>query len=311
MTMRVQKAVAAAVALFIAVPALAQDRRNEETERISRRFKIGAAGRLGLANISGDIVVTAGAGDEVTLEAVKRTRGPRSELASVVIDIDERPGRVEIRTRHTARSDRASVDYTVTVPRDAAVDLSSISGGVRVTNLQGALRAQSISGTVAVAGSTNVEIAKSISGDIELSGSAPEARMTGTTVSGTVRARDMKTRALTVSAISGNVEVSNVETERLEAKTISGDLVFSGAVARNARYEFNTHSGSARLTLAGASGFELSANSFSGNIRSDLPVTVNDVRSRRGSRSVRAVVGDGGATFTVSTFSGDIEIRRQ
>ena len=66
--MRVQKAVVAAVALLIAVPALAQDRRNEETERISRKFKIGAAGRLGLANISGDIVVTAGAGDEVTLE---------------------------------------------------------------------------------------------------------------------------------------------------------------------------------------------------------------------------------------------------
>ena len=138
MIMRVQKVVVVAVALLVALPAFAQDRRgNEETERVSRKFKIGATGRLALSNISGNIVVMAGSGDEVTLEAVKRTRGARSELSSVVIDIDERPGRVDIRTRHTGRSDRASVDYTVTVPRDATVDLSSVSGDVRVSNLHG------------------------------------------------------------------------------------------------------------------------------------------------------------------------------
>ena len=313
MIMCVQKVVVAAVALLIALPAVAQDRRGDgESERISRKFKIGATGRLTLSNISGDIVLTAGSGDEMTMEAVKRTRGARSELASIVIDIDERPGRVDIRTRHTARRDRGSVDYMVTVPRQATVDLSSVSGGVRVTNLNGALRAQSISGTVAVSESTNLEFAKSISGDVELSGSAPEARMTGSTVSGTVRVRDLKARALSLSAISGNAEVSNVEVERLEAKSVSGDVSLAGAIARNGRYEFSTHSGSVRLTLASAPGFELNASTFSGSIQSDLPVTINDVRSRRGpGRTMRAVVGDGGATLTVSTFSGNVVIRKQ
>ena len=310
MTMRVQKVVVAAAVLLVALPAFAQDRRGEETERISRQFKIGANGRLALSNISGEIVVTAGSGDEVTLEAVKRTRGPRSELASVVIDIDERPGRVDIRTRHTGRNDRASVDYTVSVPRGAAVDVSSISGNVRATNLQGPLRAQSISGAV-LSESSNVEVAKSISGDVELRGSMPEARLTASTVSGTVRARDVKARSLSLSAISGNVEVSNVEAERLDGKSVSGDFVFAGAVARNARYEFSTHSGNVRLTLGGGAGFEVAANTFSGDIQSDVPVSVNDVRSRRPGRSVRAVVGDGGASVTVSTFSGNIVIRRQ
>ena len=313
MTMRVQTLWIAAVALLIALPAVAQDRRgDEQTERVSRKFKIGATGRFTLSNISGDIAVTAGSGDEVTLEAVKRTRGDRSELAGVVIEIDDRPGRVDIRTRHTARRDRSSVDYTVTVPREATVDLGSISGNVRVTNLQGPLRVQSVSGTVAVSGSTNVEFAKSISGDVELTGSAPEARITGSTVSGTVRARDLKTRALSLSAISGNAEVNNVEAERLEVKSVSGDVIFAGAAVRNARYEFNTHSGNVRLALASAPGFELNASTFSGDVRSDLPVTINDARSRRGpGRSIRVVVGDGAATLTVSTFSGDVVIRRQ
>ena len=313
MTMRVQKLVVAAAALLVALPAVAQDRRGgEETERISRQFRIGANGRLTLSNISGEIILSAGSGDEVTLEAVKRTRGARSELASVVIDIDERPGRVDIRTRHTGRSDRASVDYTVSVPRGAAVDVSSISGNVRARSLQGPLRAQSISGNVIVSESTNVEVAKSISGDVELSGSMPDARLSASTVSGKVTARDVKARGLSLSAISGDVEVNNVEAERLDGKSVSGDFVFAGAVARNARYEFNTHSGNVRLALGGSAGFEVFANTFSGNIQSDLPVTVNDARPRRGpGRSVRAVVGDGGATLTISTFSGDIVIRKQ
>ena len=163
-----------------------------------------------------------------------------------------------------------------------------------------------------VSDSTNVEVAKSISGDVELSGAMPEARLTASTVSGRVRVRDVKARGLSLSAISGDVDVTNVEAERLDGKSVSGDFVFVGTVARNARYEFSSHSGSVRLTLGGGTGFEVSANTFSGNIQSDLPVTVNDQRPRRGpGRSVRAVVGDGGASLTVSTFSGDIVIRKQ
>jgi hypothetical protein len=62
--------------------------------------------------------------------------------------------------------------------------------------------------------------------------------------------------------------------------------------------------------LTGAAGFELDASTFSGSIRSDLPVTVDSARRpRRGpGRSTRAVVGDGSASVAVSTFSGNIII---
>lgn len=312
--MHLRTIVIAAAITASAFSAAAQDRRGpEETERITHKFRIGANGRFSLANVSGDIAVTSGSGDDVSIAAVKRTRGSRSELESVVIEIDDRQGRVDIRTRHTSRRNRASVDYTVTVPRDATVDLSSVSGDVRVTNVRGALRAQSVSGTVIASGATNVEMAKSISGDVELTGSAPDARMTGSTVSGTVRARDVKARSLALSTISGSAEASNIEAERLEMKTVSGDVIFAGAPSRNGRYEFNAHSGSVRLKLGGAGGYELDASTFSGAIRSDLPVTVNSSRgTRRGSaRSLRTVVGDGAASIAASTFSGNITIERR
>jgi DUF4097 and DUF4098 domain-containing protein YvlB len=307
--------VAAAVGLALtAWPAAAQERRGpEETERVTRTFKLGDNGRFTLSNVSGDVVVTGGSGGDLSVEAVKRTRGARAELASVLIEFDERPGRVEVRTRHTARRDRAAVDFTVTVPRGATVDLSSVSGDVRVTDVRGALRAQSVSGTVRIERSPNVELAKTISGDVEFAGDAPDARLTGSTVSGTARATGVKARLLSLSAISGNAEASNVEAERVEMKTISGDVVFAGTPARNARYEFNAHSGAVRLTLGESAGFELSASTFSGTIRSNLSVALGATNGsrRRTGRSARVVVGSGGAMVDVSTFSGDIVIERR
>ena len=75
-----------------------------------------------------------------------------------------------------------------------------------------------------------------------------------------------------------------------------------------------------RLTLSNPPGFELNANSFSGSIRSDFPVTIggtSDGRDRNGrrrivnNRSMRATYGDGSATLTILTFSGDIVIAKK
>src|ERR1041385_3748393 len=62
-----------------------RDRGPEQTDRFSAKYRIGRDGRVSIANISGDIVVTGGGGDEVTVEAIKRTRGDRGQLDRVRI----------------------------------------------------------------------------------------------------------------------------------------------------------------------------------------------------------------------------------
>src|SRR6266508_2485961 len=136
-----------------------RDRGTEQTDRFSRRAKIGRDGRVTIQNLAGNITVTAGSGDEVSIEAIKRTRADASQLATVHIIVDERPGRVEVRTEHTARNDRVAVDYTVSVPLSAAVDLKSVSGDVKVTGVQGAVRVESISGTLTTASTPRLEAA--------------------------------------------------------------------------------------------------------------------------------------------------------
>ena len=283
----------------------------EQTERFSRKVRIGRDGRVSISNVSGDIVVTGGSGDEVSIEAVKHTRGDRNELAGVEIIVEERAGRVDVRAEHDRyrsnrgrRGDSASVDFTVTVPVSASLDVHSVSGSLKVTGVRGAVRAETVSGNVTTADTPNLEHAKSVSGDVSLTGAAAEGDLSAGSVSGNITAKGLKARGLDLGSVSGSVE-------------------YAGAIARNGRYEINSHSGTVRLMLANPSGFELTANSFSGSIRSDLPLTIggdsarerdpNRGRRREGNdaHNMRATFGDGSATLSIRTFSGDIIISKR
>jgi hypothetical protein len=298
----------------------------EQTERFSRKIKLGRDGRVSVANIAGDIVVTTGSGDEVSIEAVKRTRGDRDERGGVHSLVDAGPGRVAVRTDHDSnrsrdrRSDGVSVDYTVVIPATASIDVHSVSGDVKVTGVRGAVRAESVSGEVVATDTPKIELAKSVSGDVTLSGVSTEGDLAAASVSGSVSAKSVKVHALDLNSVSGSIAASDVTCDRLNAKSVSGDVEYTGAIARGGSYDINVHSGTVRLTLANPAGFVLNANTFSGSIRSDLPITIGgdtdrdqDRRGRRGpsNRTIRATYGDGSATLIVRSFSGDIIINKR
>jgi DUF4097 and DUF4098 domain-containing protein YvlB len=313
-------------------PGAYQGRNNgpEQTEHFTRKIKIGRDGRFSLTNISGEIVVTAGSGDEVSIDAVKRARGDRSELSQVQIVVDDRAGRVDVRTEYEQnRSDRnrrgnsVSVDYTISLPASASADLHSVSGSIKVTGVHGSLRAEAVSGDVTISDAPRLEAAKTVSGNVSLTGVTADGDLSAASVSGNVRAKGLKARGLDLGSVSGDINVSDVTCERLGVKSVSGSVEYSGGIAKGGRYEINTHSGTVRLLLANPAGFELNANSFSGSIRSELALTIggdpsgrnNDAsRGRRdgnNSHAIRATFGDGSATIVARTFSGDIIIAKR
>jgi DUF4097 and DUF4098 domain-containing protein YvlB len=296
-----------------------RNRGPEQTERVSRRFRIGRDGRVSVANVAGDITVTGGSGEEVSIEAVKRTRGGRGDLSRVRIDIEERPGRVEVRTEYerdwSDRSGNVEVDYTVTLPSSAAVDVKSVSGTVRLSNVQGAVRAESVSGDVITTSTPRLELAKTVSGDVSVSGVTTGGDLSASSVSGSVSAKGLKVRGLDLGSVSGNVIITDAACDRIEGKTVSGNIEYAGSLVNAGRYTINSHSGSIRLMLTGSTGFELIANTFSGNVRSDLPVTIGGSRDNRRrfgpGRAIRGTFGDGSASLTIRTFSGDIVIEKR
>jgi len=300
---------------------LIQSRRGpEHTDRLSRTLRLGRNGTFDLQNVSGDIVVTGGGGNEVRIDVVKRVRHPneaqgRALLDSIAVRIEERNGNVEVRTDYPRRLNwLGGVDYTVALPREANVILRSVSGDMRVSNVDGDLRAETVSGSIIATDVRRIRQAKTISGDLEITDSDSDD-VAGSTVSGSVIARGVKARSLDLQSVSGDIRMTDVESDRTFVRSVSGSIDFSGRLARNGRYEFQSHSGDVRVSPPGSPGFSIEASTFSGNLRSDYPLTLQGTSpnnsftsSGRNQRALRASFGDGGAVLALRSFSGDITI---
>jgi hypothetical protein len=290
----------------------------ETVDRISKSFKVGPSGALDIANVSGDIIVNEGGGDTITIDAVKKFRGSASEakdqFAKVEVTmVDRGGGRIEVKTVYdrNTKNHKAWVDYTITAPVGSSIYGHAISGDIRVTNIKGEVRIDTVSGDVTAIGTPGATLVRTVSGDANVSGVSNANELRATTVSGDVTVTGAKVRSLDADSISGDVHLNDVACERATAKSVSGEISFGGPLARGGRYEFKSQSGDVRVTLAGSPGFELDASSFSGTVRSDLPVTLRPGESIGGygpGKKIRGTHGDGASQLVLSSFSGSIVI---
>jgi DUF4097 and DUF4098 domain-containing protein YvlB len=300
-----------------------QRNRDEQTERFTKTVRIGNRGEIDISNVAGDIVITRGGNNDALIEVVKTSRArsddeARELLQLVDVTIEERSGRVEIRTRyprdewrrHNRRNMNVSVAFNISAPAGASVTAKSVSGSIKVTGIKGEVSAESVSGNVVVGDAGHVSQAKSVSGNVEILDTTIEGAVDAGSVSGNVVLRRVKARRLDLGTVSGDLLLEDLECERVSGQSVSGNVNFQGPLARSGRYDLKSHSGEVRVAITGGSGFELEASSFSGHVRSDFPITLQGTgeRGRRHPRALHGVYGDGSAVLDLTTFSGSIAI---
>ena len=302
-----------------------QDARSgpEATETITRSFKVGQNGSIDIFNLAGPIVVSGGPGDTIVITAVKRARGGggedgKDQLSAIDIHAVETGGRVEVRTivRGKVKQLRTWVDYSVTVPYGTAVTARALAGDVKVMKVKGDVQIESTSGSVEAVGTPRLARVKTLSGDVLIVDAASSSVLLASTVSGRLVAKGVKAPSIELATISGDLLLVNASTDRAQVRTVSGTLEFVGALLKHGRYEFNSHAGDVRLRLAKTPGFELATKTFSGDFRSELPLTMDDPAEPGGTpphgaprrRDVRGVFGDGSALVLVKTFSGSVVV---
>ncbi|MFA5908310.1 MAG: DUF4097 family beta strand repeat-containing protein [Vicinamibacterales bacterium] len=301
----------------------------ETVDKVTQTFKVGAEGALDLAGLSGDVRVTGGSGNEIKVEATKRVRHrdageARRLLNDLRVEMNNFNGRVEVRTaypRRGAYDERglvARVDYVIAVPAGASVSVKSISGDIIVSGARGEVRAETVSGDVDVSATPNVTVAKTVSGNVIARDIGGATTLVLSTVSGSVIASGLRVRALEAGSVSGDVKLSGMQVERVEARSMSGNIEFDAPFTRAGRYEFTSHSGNVRIVVSGSTGFELDADTFSGSVRSDLPVTRRalgredrDRRGGAGNRAIRGSYGDASAILSVRSHSGSVVITKK
>lgn len=122
--------------------------------------------------------------------------------------------------------------------------------------------------------------------------------------------------SIAISGVSGTHDVHGFSSDLtlrdidgpLKARTFSGRIhIELAASARAPELDVDTFSGDINVRLTEGAKANLSFNSFSGDLRSDVPLTLNQKSRRR----LSATLNDGGANeLHFKTFSGDVRLTR-
>ena len=224
---------------------------------------------------------------------------------------------------------RSRIDTTFNFTRDGVVDLSLVSGMIKVTGWSrgeikinassehGLVRLDASPSRVALSvrsdrgrlGDTQYEVSvpegvrvitKAVSGDISVTGTKGE--LEAGSVSGDVTVSDVP-RRVEASSVSGSVSVGRVQGD-LRASSVSGDLQVTDVSG-----EVTAETVSGELTLNRIRSRYVRSESVSGTVEFDGSIESNgryEFHSHSG--DVMLTVPDGmGATISVETYSGSID----
>jgi DUF4097 and DUF4098 domain-containing protein YvlB len=294
------------------------------TASFDRNFNVTGPIRLELSNASGDVNITGSSDGKVHVHGDVRASGfgfdnPQKRLDDTIANppIEQRGDTIHIGADFSHLRN-VSIAYTIQVPHETEVDASVASGAQNIRDLRGPVKVHAASGTIRV---------EKIDRDADLY-----------TASGSVTANDVGGDAQ-VSSASGNVTVSNVKGDvrvkafsgvirvyhpggRVEGNTTSGEVEIQDAAndvtahAASGRvyvqgdpggqgyWNLKTASGGVQISVPSSANFHLSAEAVSGEIRTDIPIVVEE----QGKHSLRARVGSGGGRIEVHTASGEIRV---
>lgn len=330
--MRIRTFVLTAV-VASAVPAAAQ-------QEVDETFASDAVGTVEIANVAGSVTVTGWDRSEIRITG---TLGRGTERLA----LDRGRQRTEIRvvTPRNARNVRGS-DLHIRVPVGKQVSVSTVSAGISIDGVGGAVNARSTSGEVGISGrpasaratSTSGDVtvnvttagrvvarttsgtvrirgsvgdavsAESVSGDVVVTASTPEIR--AKSVSGDVGLEGVRGR-VSASTVSGDARVVGGQLQYASLESVSGDLLYEGGLSSGAAFDLESHSGDVTLVLPRGVAAHFDVQTFSGRIHSQFGGEVRRTSQYGPGRELRFSTGGGGGILSIQTFSGTVKLQRR
>lgn len=237
-----------------------------------KSYRVGADGAVNIRNVSGNIAITGYDGDAVTVSGYKEGR----DRDKVEVEDLSSGNNVDVRVKYPERcwnDCNASVRFEVRVPRSLRLNfdkVSTASGDIDVTGVQGRIHVNTASGDVKV---------ENVTGTVSAS-----------TASGEMRVRNVS-GAVNAQSASGDVEVDIAQLEGSD------------------NMKFSTASGDVNVKMPSNLDADVEMSSVSGKVETDFPLEVKEQRYGPGSNA-RGRLGNGSRRLQISTVSGNVSLKK-
>jgi DUF4097 and DUF4098 domain-containing protein YvlB len=142
-------------------------------EEFHQTYPLSASGRVSLENINGAAQISVWDQNQVKVDAIKRADDEEG-LKNMEIRVQPHADSISIETHYHSNHNNwggnhySSVDYTITVPRNAKLDeIKLINGSLNVTGVLGEVRASCINGKLTAQGLGNEARLSTVNGPLE------------------------------------------------------------------------------------------------------------------------------------------------
>lgn len=261
-----------------------------ERDEFNQTYQLAPGARVEVSSISGSVKISNSETGTAEVQII-RTARTRADLEYYKIEVQQTGNSLVVRggihEPDERRNDiQVNQQVILKLPRRIDLSVSSISGSVRVGDVDGPVQASSISGSANIGNVAGKLRLSSVSGSVEVGNVGADAR---------------------VSSVSGNVGLGQVN-DSLDVSSVSGGVKATLISLSPRGIHIKSVSGSVEIGFKSDVNADFNAEHISGQVYLNMPNVSRE--SEEKSTTVRARIGAGGTPITISSVSGDIRLTR-
>ena len=267
-----------------------QRRDFKERDEFNQTYQLASGARVEVSSIRGPVEITNGDGATAEVQII-RTARTRADLDYHKIEVRQTANGLVVRGEQEpedVQRQNIQVNHHVILklPRRIDLTVSSVSGSLKVGDVDGETLVSSISGSGNIGNVGGKLQVSSISGNLEVGNVGADAR---------------------VKSISGNLGLGQVNGS-LEISSVSGGLHATLTSLSPQGIHIRSVSGSVEIGFKSDINADFNAESVSGEVYLNVPNVTRENEER--SSHVRARIGAGGTPISISSVSGNIRLKQ-
>jgi hypothetical protein len=284
------KALLTSMMLLAAVTTATAQRDFKERDEFNQTYQLEPGARVEVSSIRGSVKIVNSDGPTALVQII-RTARTRADLEYHKVEVKQTGNSLVVRgvqepEERRERNIQVNHQVILTLPRRIDLSINSISGSLNAGEIDGPVRVNSISGSVNIGNLLAKLEVNSVSGSVEIGNVGADVR---------------------VSSVSGNVGLGEVN-GTVQVSSVSGSVKTTLVSLSPEGIRINSVSGSVEIAFKSDVNAEFNAQGISGQVYLDVPNVIRE--SEEKSPNVRARIGAGGTTITVTSVSGNVRLTR-